>query len=140
MGSSKVPHFFSTWKESKIGQNGAGICWLLYFTALEKTSGREMQHLTQLRLKLILFNLILFPKSDFDFCSSLEKNQKEWWSYNFEYEGPKSFLFDPFALNWHFSFLSRLSNKVPQSPKWNPSDKNGPLATFGGSPAKQGRS
>ena len=41
--------------------------------------------------------------------------------------------------NWHFSFLNRLSNEVPQSQKQNQSAKHSQLATFGGSPAKQGR-
>ena len=41
--------------------------------------------------------------------------------------------------NWHFSFLNRLSNEVPQSQKRNPSAKHSQSATFGGSPAKQGR-
>ena len=41
--------------------------------------------------------------------------------------------------NWHFSFLNRLSNEVPQSQKQNPSAKHSQSATFGGSPAKQGR-
>ena len=41
--------------------------------------------------------------------------------------------------NWHFSFLNSLSNEVPQSQKRNPSAKHSQSATFGGSPAKQGR-
>ena len=41
--------------------------------------------------------------------------------------------------NWHFSFLNRLSNKVAQSKKRNPSAKHSRSANFGGSPAKQGR-
>ena len=41
--------------------------------------------------------------------------------------------------NWHFSFLNSLSNEVPQIQKQNQSAKHSQSATFGSSPAKQGR-
>ena len=41
--------------------------------------------------------------------------------------------------NWQLAFINTLSNEVPQSQKRNASANHSQSATFGGSPAKQGR-